>query len=438
MDRAKKRNLLTFALLALIIILTFIVGIFVRGYRLDPSNRSLRPTGILSATSIPKGAQVWLNGKLKTATDQTIILPPGEYQIEIKKPGFTTWEKTITIEKEIVTETNAYLFPIAPDLKALTFTGAEKPQISPDGTRLVYFVTSEEEQEKDQSKEPEANKTIPSPSASTETETEATATALPKETQIGLWLINLTERPLGQSFQARILVKLTADFDFKNISIRWSPDSRKIIMAVPSSKEDKTYFLLDVNQSYDFTTPPLISEKETQALKTLAEWEEQETLNFQSLFNKLPEKLQDSLNDNAASLSFSPDELKILYQVKKDFSLPEKLISRQVIGASTQKETRQLKAGSWYVYDIKEDKNFLVLEDKDIKISWFPTSRHLLLIKEAASVEIVEYDGHNRTTIYSGPFENSYVYPFPSGKQLLILTSLNNSRSPELYSVSLE
>jgi len=430
MDRAKKRNLLTLAFLVLIIVLTFVIGIFVRGYRLDPDNRSLRPTGILSATSTPEGAQVWLNGKLKTATDQTIVLSPDEYQIEIKKPGFTTWEKTIIIEKEIVAETNAYLFPIAPDLKALTFTGAERPQISPDGTKLVYFVTSEEEQEKDN--------ITPSPDTSAKTETEATVAALPKETKIGLWLINLTERPLGQSFQARVLVKLTTDFDFKNISIQWSPDSRKIIMINPNSEESKSYFLLDVNQSYDFTTPPLISEKETQALKTLAEWEEQEILNFQSLFDRLPEKLQDNLNDSAANLSFSPDELKILYQAKKDFSLPEKLISKQIIGASTQKEARQPKADSWYVYDTKEDKNFLVLEDKDIKISWFPTSRHLLLIREATSIEIAEYDGHNRTTIYSGPFENGYVHPFPSGKQLLILTSLNNSRSPDLYSISLE
>jgi hypothetical protein len=438
MDRAKKRNLLTLAFLVLIIVLTLVVGIFVRGYRLDLDNRSLQPTGILSATSTPEGAQVWLNGKLKTATDQTMVLPPDEYQIEIKKPGFTAWKKTITIEKEVVAETNAYLFPIAPDLKALTFTGANKPQVSPDGTKLVYFVTSEEEQEKDKSKGLEIDNIVPNSSSSTGTETEATTTALPKEIKTGLWLISLTERPLGQSFQTRILVKLTADFDFDNAAIRWSSDSRKIIMTTPSSKENKTYFLLDANQSYDFTTPPLISEREAQALKTLTEWEEQETLSFQQLFNKLPEKLQDNLNDNATGLSFSPDELKILYQAKKDFNLPEKLISKQIIGASTQKETRQLKAGFWYVYDIKEDKNFLVLENKDIKISWFPTSQHLLLIKEAASIEVVEYDGHNQTTIYSGPFENGYVFPFPSGKQLLILTSLNNSRSPDLYSISLE
>lgn len=433
MDRTKKRNLLTFTILVLIIALTSIIGIFVRGYRIDLDNRSLRPTGILSATSIPEGAQVWVNGKLKTATDQTVILSPDEYQVEIKKPGFTTWKKTITIEKEVVSETSAYLFPIAPDLRALTFTGASKPQISPDGAKLVYLVTSEEE-----ANETVTDKITPETNSNINSENEATVTALPRETKIGLWLINLTERPLSRSFQSRIFVKLIPDFDFEKITIHWSPDSRKIMMTIPDAKEGKNYFLLDTNQSYDFTTPPLISEKEVQALKTLAEWEEQETLNLQQLFNKLPEKLQEYLTSNTINLSFSPDELKILYQAKEDFNLPEKFISKQIIGASTQKETRQLKAGSWYVYDAKEDKNFLVLENQDIKISWFPSSRHLLLTNEAVSIEIIEYDGHNQTTLYSGPFENNYAFPFPSGKQLLILTSLNRNRPPDLYSISLE
>jgi len=97
MNRAKKRNLITLASLALVFGLTLVVGFFVRGYRLDISSKTLRPTGILSATSVPEGAQVWINGKLKTATNQTITLSPGQYQVEIKKPGFTTWKKEITI-----------------------------------------------------------------------------------------------------------------------------------------------------------------------------------------------------------------------------------------------------------------------------------------------------------------------------------------------------
>jgi hypothetical protein len=426
MNRAKKRNLITLASLVLVLALTLIVGFFVRGYRLDISNKTLRPTGILSATSIPESAQVWVNGKLKTATDQTITLSPGPYQVEIKKPGFTTWKKEITIKKEVVAETNARLFPIAPDLKALSFTGADRPKISPDNTKLVYFVTSEKENEIDEA------------FLTTEKGLEATTGALPEETKIGLWLINLSEKPLGHSFQPRILVKLPSDFDFDNTTINWSPDSRKIFIIVKKNETKKDYFLIDTNQAYDFTLPPLIGEKEPEAQQILADWQKQEILTFQQIFEKIPQQLQDYLATKAQNLIFSPDETKVLYQAKTDLNLPEKFLTRKIIGTSTQKESRQLKANYWYVYDHKEDKNFLVSKDEDVNLLWFPSSRHLLLIKENLSIEIIEYDGHNQTNLYSGPFKDNFVFPFPSGKQILILTSLNKNQPADLYSVSLE
>ncbi len=60
--------------------------------------------------------------KLITATDDTIYLEPGTYQIKIVKDGYAPWEKTMSIEKELVAQTNALLFPSAPSLTPLTFT----------------------------------------------------------------------------------------------------------------------------------------------------------------------------------------------------------------------------------------------------------------------------------------------------------------------------
>jgi len=431
MNRARKRNLITFGSLLLVGVLTLIVGFFVRGYRVNLNDKTFRPTGILSATSIPEGAQVWINGKLKTATDQTITLSPDEYQVEIKKPGFITWKKVITIEKEVVAEANALLFPIAPDLKALSFTGASQPEISPDGTKLVYFVITEEA----------VNNPVEVESLGSDQELATTTADLsPKkeDSKIGLWFINLAEKPLVRSFQSRSLIKLPATFNFEAVTLHWSPDSRKILMTVAKSEQINDYFLIDTNQSYDFTIPPLIGEGEAKTQQILADWQKQEELSFQQIFVKLPEKMQEILTSQGENLIFSPDETKILYQVRTKISLPEKFITKEVVGSSTQKETRNLKPDSWYVYDRKEDKNFLVSNNKEVEVSWFPTSQHLLLVKEGLSIEIIEYDGHNQATVYSGPFEDNHVFPFPSGKQLLILTSLNKNRPSDLYSISLE
>ena len=419
MTRAQKR--IAISLLTLFFVLggTISISLLARGYRPDFQEKELKPTGLLVVNSFPKGAQVFINDKLTTATNQTINLPPGEYRVTIKKPGFSSWEKNITLEKEIVTNIDAYLFPLAPDLKALTFSPTLKPLLSPDGTKLIYFSPQEKENSQDQ------NAT-------------QTATLLAQE-RGGIWLIDLTEKPLGRSFQPRLLVKTPQDLSLEQIETEWSPDSRQILLIINSKDgKSKQYFLLEVNQTYDFTLSPLISTPSAQVITILDSWEKQKNQQNKALLKKLPEEMQTLLGEKAVSFSFSPDESKVLYQAGSDFQIKEKLLPQEIIGASTQKEERTVKKNQWYVYDLKEDKNFLVLgNEENTKISWFPTSLHLLLIKEG-EVAIEDYDGKVRTTVYAGPFDNGFVFPLPSAKGLLILTSLSNNTdyTPNLYSIN--
>ena len=419
MTRSQKRIAISLLTLFFVLSGTILISLLARGYRPDFQEKELKPTGLLVVNSFPKGAQVFINDKLTTATNQTINLPPGEYRVTIKKPGFSSWEKNITLEKEIVTNIDAYLFPLAPDLKALTFSPTLNPLLSPDGTKLIYFSPHEKE----------------NPQVQNATQT---ATLLPQE-RGGIWLIDLTEKPLGRSFQPRLLVKTPQDLSLEQIETEWSPDSRQILLTINSKDEkSKQYFLLEVNQTYDFTLSPLISTTSAQVITILNSWEKQKNQQNKALLKRLPEEMQTLLEEKAVSFSFSPDESKVLYQAGSDFQIKEKLLPHEIIGASTQKEERTVKKNQWYVYDLREDKNFLVLSNEEnTKISWFPTSLHLLLIKEG-EVAIEDYDGKVRTTVYAGPFDNGFVFPLPSAKGLLILTSLNNNTdyTPNLYSIN--
>lgn len=133
-----KRLLITLITAVFLLVATLIAIKLAKGYRPDLKDGSLKPTGLLLANSIPKGAQVFINGKLTTATDDTLNLSPGEYEVEIKKEGYFQWKKKLKIEAELVTETNARLFPAVPELKPLTFSGAEKPLLSPDGSKIFF------------------------------------------------------------------------------------------------------------------------------------------------------------------------------------------------------------------------------------------------------------------------------------------------------------
>ena len=100
---------------------TYVAIRYAKGQR-PSSDGTVRETGLLVANSFPTAAQVYINDKLTTATDDTLNLDPGEYQVEIKKDGYIPWRKTLNLKKELVSQTNALLFPAVPSLTPISLT----------------------------------------------------------------------------------------------------------------------------------------------------------------------------------------------------------------------------------------------------------------------------------------------------------------------------
>ena len=148
----------------------------------------------------------------------------------------------------------------------------------------------------------------------------------------------------------------------------------------------------------------------------------------------LPVVLKNILATAAADLIWSPRENKIMYTATASATIPNNLI-RELPGSSTQTQDRNLKPGNIYIYDLEEDRNF---ELENEVYHWFSDSNHLMSVRDS-KVTIVEYDGQNPTLVYSGPMESGFAGPYPSSKQILILTNLpgNPATKPNLYAVSL-
>ena len=372
------------------------------GYRPDFTNKTMRPTGLLVATSIPNQASILINGKVfKTKTATTTSLTPGEYEIEIKKDGFSSWKKKILIEKELVVKTEAYLFPTYPDLKALTLMSASNPVISPDGKKVVFAVANQDEKN-------------------------------------GLWILDLTERPLGLARESyQILQSAARGRDFAKATYQWTPDSKQILVTLAKSitktKLIEENFLIDANNLNDNTK---LIDVTDQLLTIQKGWKNEEKILQEAKLGKLPEELSQILDKGAKDIVFSLDETKVLYTATASASIPKNLIP-PLPGVNNQPETRDLTSGRTYVYDLKEDRNFALDLPQEAKVSWFPTSRHLFLVQKD-KISIIEYDNTNRIDVYSGPFENSFAFPFPSGNKVLVLTSLSKETPSNLYSISLK
>lgn len=462
-------RVIIFVTIVLSILLTTLVLIqFAKGYRPDINSGTLKPTGLLVAGSIPQGAQVLIDGQLSTATDDTINLDPGEYTVEIKKEGLVPWTKNLKIFQGLVTQTNAILFPIVPDLKALTFTGAVNPSLSPSGTKIIYSVPNE------------INNTATNSSTSARNLTNNSNSTAQANTKTGLWVLELADLPLGFSRDPRQIIIDNPDKEsWADAEFIWSPDSREIL-AMFYAEEATSSSTTRVNTNNKNTSSNLqklpekvyrISLSQTIPSRNLSniitnyqlvidEWNEEISINKQEQLKTLPEELAGILATTSAELKFSPDESKLLYTATASATLLDNYIPA-VPAASTQPQNRTLSKGSIYIYDIKEDRNFLIetgiqpspTSVKSVKsesieqltttliqptYQWFPSSNHLIHVKDN-QITIMEYDNTNKATVYSGNIPALQVFAHPSTSKLIILTSLNPAQSPtpNLYTLIL-
>ena len=430
MKNLKLRSfLISFVTVCSILGISLAVIAYGRGYRLDFQKTSIKPTGLISATSDPIGALVLVDGNLKTATNNSFNVDPNWYTITISKEGYISWQKKLRVQGEVVTRADAFLFPTNPSLSPLTTLGVSQPILSPDGTRVAYIIPTDHLDE-----------------------------TLTKKA--GLWIYELSEGPLGRNRDPVQISGIDINFDILNASLTWSPDSSQIL-----ANRDIIYRLYQINRPGTFT------DVSTSYAPLFSDWDDERATKQHQQLAAFKQPIVNMATTSAIILSMSPDETKILYEATAAATIPE-VIKPPLIGTNSTTETRTIKPGKIYVYDSREDKNYFVLDKNEVKlpkptptptkqplqlqaaptptlnplqqaapysfIHWFPTSRHLILTLDG-KIDIMEYDRTNWVTIYSGPFVDSFVAPWNNGSRIIILTSLNPNAGalPNLYTVNL-
>lgn len=467
MTRPQISRLLIFVATAIFIVGgTALMIRYAKGYR-PTRNGTIKGTGLLSANSYPTGAEVYINERLTTATDNTLNLEPGQYDVSIRKDGYFTWTKKLTIKEELVTQTNATLFPTSPTLQPLTFTGALGPVPGPDGNKIVFAVAS--------------------------------ASAAPKN---GLYVQDLSATPITINRAARQIARSNSEYNYTQAHYTWSPNGSQILVSFANG----SHLLLESDRFNDLSNLQDVTVRLSQIFR---EWEEELARLEKTRLSELPDFMAGVATGSATNLYPSPDGDKLLYQAKSNFTLPQDLVP-SLPSSSTQPESREVKAGSWYVYDLKEDKNFLLAEApaptptplpsaklkstvspslssytlekiplldnlKDnfpaelgtspsafrklqqnysplqsialfnaqysplgvSHVQWFPDSYHLV-ITTGSAIDLIEYDSTNRTTVYAGPFDSVFVFPWPDSSRLITRIQFSPDTVPNLYTIKLK
>ncbi len=463
-NHAKRSRFIITFLVFLILSLSTVVAIqLAKGYRPNLKSGQLNGMGLLTTTSYPKTAQVFINDLLTTATDSTIYLEPNSYKVKIVKDGFAPWTKTIPISSELVSPADARLFPLLPSISPLTYIGLKNPTPSPDGNKIAYVI--------DTAVSPEDN---------------------------GIYTISingLTNNFLNSN-QITQLSNLTT-FDYTKALLFWSPDGNQILAAFTNT--DKQIISSHLLDTHNFNKTKDITDATIRLQSLVTSWQTQLTISNDNLLKLLPDYMKSVIVEKSQNAYFSPDREKVFYTATLDHSLPANPLKSELPAINSTPEKRDLKKGFVYVFDIKEGTNYEIEEaPKTYSLSktfllpiqftptiastsasiqtsksgsryvqtpklgvstildtfqslatqsnpllvgnlvWYPTSRHLI-ISTPTNISIVEYDGNNKINLFETNVINSLTLPSSDGHRLIVLTNLNQKSTPiNLFSIDLK
>ncbi len=376
-----KKIVIFLSTIFVLISVTVIAIMAARGYTVNFPEKEINKTGMILAQSTPTDAKIYLNGRLVETTNAVLdSIPPGTHDLEISREGFTVWKKEIEVYEGLVTEVDALLVPTSPRLNPMISTGVELAKTSPSGEKIAF--TSR-------------NSTPP-----------------------GLWILELTSPSLLNVIQDNPRL-LATDTNIRIYSLAddliWGPKETSLLITL----NPRGHIVINTRRGQQ-------EEATTSAEPTLEEWEEENLEQRLEWFNKLEieEGREEELKELAldSDTKWSPDKKRMLF-TKED---------------ETHKE--------WHIYNgekplgIGNERYYIAFKkekDSMTRISWYTTSKHLV-IQEENGISVIDMNGENRKEVYSGDLDNTFpVTVTPDGTNIIILTSFKENGQPNLYALGL-
>jgi len=182
-----------------------------QGYRVDFKRKKIIQTGAFFFKISPRGALIFLDGKLAKKTDffgNAYIdnLLPKEYKVEIKKDGYLPWTKNLEVNENFATENkNIFLVPENPKFNLLE-KEVDNFFVSPNEKKIVLKKNEKE--------------------------------------GWNLTLLDLTKNTSYPLLKERDFLEKKEKVEL--LDLKWSKDSTKVLLRV-WAKEEK-YFIVEIGE----------------------------------------------------------------------------------------------------------------------------------------------------------------------------------------------
>ena len=421
----RTRTILFIICVILFAVIAPLVVFYSQGYRFDFEIKKIVQTGAFYFKVLPRGVEIYLNGKLikKTSvlTSSALIenLLPKSYEIQIKKEGYRFWQKNLEIKEKQVTEAkNIILFPENPKLEILIKNVGDF-WFSPDGKKIVIYES---------------------------------AAASPPSSNWNLKLYELEKNIKSQLIQEKDIYLRGANL----LNLEFSDDSKEIYLNIGMKEQEKN-FVLELNKF-----PPILTERKISSIS-------ENVVASQSLNNKIyyldnsgyvfktdssPDLFQKGteLKINTKPFPVQPEteyklrvfqdyiflqEKKSLYLYDQDSESFEKFfdgISNLKISPDLNKLVFSSKSEIWilflkdsdspFLYQ-KGDKVFLTrISEKIDNIFWL--NSYYLIFNSGSKIKIAEIDDRDGISIIEiAEFESPKIFWNKTDKKLYILSNGN-------------
>lgn len=284
-----KKFIITIATIVVIAIAASVAIFLAKGYTFSAKEKRIVGTGIITISSEPDSASVFIDGHLTTATNATISsLPPKVYSVKVVREGFIPWEKEVSVKEGLVTPIKVTLFPAMPTIYPLSFNGVMSPTLSPDGGQLAFVVPG----------------------------------SAGKKAGVWVWT-QVRNQPISFARSAEPhQIAQNSVADFSKATLKWSADSKQVLATVDSNN-----YLLEsdkLNSDPRDITPILKA--------TLQTWEEDVQSKNESRVLAILDANLRQIASSSADVRWSPDETKFMVvkgeakvynlEGKKNYSLP--------------------------------------------------------------------------------------------------------------------
>ncbi|MDD3474669.1 MAG: PEGA domain-containing protein [Candidatus Dojkabacteria bacterium] len=150
MKKKKKRNGKA-VLASILVTLTIYTGallifLYVKGWRIDFIDQSIKKIGVLTVESSPMLAEIYVNDEYKGKTNKSMTLDIGDYDVMVSKEGYFDWNKEVSILEEKSTPVYPYL--IKSEFKEENIytsdTPIEKSWVDSDNNHFMFMTETED------------------------------------------------------------------------------------------------------------------------------------------------------------------------------------------------------------------------------------------------------------------------------------------------------